>query len=156
MLSSLKNKDWPHFQPVCNRFPLLDIHLNTHNCLAKPMACLTYSYSLDQKGKTTFLNDVHRSHKCIYIRQYHNARPYVFISKILELDPSKLPYWHFYEKEGMWIWSVNNHQFLLCGRMWSKVTDTSMHVEGNQHVLLMKNVMEWHLNWGLVHMDFFS
>ncbi len=50
-------------------------------------------------GKTTFLNDVHKSHKCIYIRQYHAARPYVMVSKIPTFDPSKLPYWHIYEKE---------------------------------------------------------
>jgi len=46
------------------------------------------------------LNDVHKSHKCIYIRQYHNARPYVVVSNIPKLDPTKLPYWDIYEEEG--------------------------------------------------------
>lgn len=51
-------------------------------------------------GKTTFLNDVHKSHKCIYIRQYHNVRPYVTVSKIPKFDPTRLPYWDIYEREG--------------------------------------------------------
>jgi ABC-type lipoprotein export system ATPase subunit len=51
-------------------------------------------------GKTTFLNDVHKSHKCIYIRQYHNMRPYITVSKIPNFDPTKLPYWEIYEREG--------------------------------------------------------
>jgi len=51
-------------------------------------------------GKTTFLNDVHKSHKCIYIRQYHSIRPYVTVSKIPNFDPKRLPYWDIYEKEG--------------------------------------------------------
>jgi ABC-type lipoprotein export system ATPase subunit len=51
-------------------------------------------------GKTTFLNDVHKSHKCIYIRQYHNMRPYITVSKIPKFDPTKLPYWSIYEAEG--------------------------------------------------------
>jgi ABC-type lipoprotein export system ATPase subunit len=51
-------------------------------------------------GKTTFLNDVHKSYKCIYIRQYHNMRPYIAVSKIPNFDPTNLPYWKTYEKEG--------------------------------------------------------
>lgn len=51
-------------------------------------------------GKTTFLNDTTKSHKCIYIRQYHNVRPYVTVRKIPNFDPSKLPYWDIYEREG--------------------------------------------------------
>lgn len=51
-------------------------------------------------GKTTFLNDVHSSYKCIYIRQYHNMRPYIRVSKIPKFDPSSLPYWNIYENEG--------------------------------------------------------
>ena len=51
-------------------------------------------------GKTTFLNDTTKSHKCTYIRQYHNIRPYVTVSKIPNFDPSKLPYWDIYEREG--------------------------------------------------------
>lgn len=51
-------------------------------------------------GKTTFLNDTVKSHKCTYIKQYHNIRPYVTVSKIPNFDPTKLPYWSIYEDEG--------------------------------------------------------
>ena len=51
-------------------------------------------------GKTTFLNDVHKSHKCTYIRQYHNLRPYITVSKIPNFDPTSLPFWDIYEREG--------------------------------------------------------
>lgn len=51
-------------------------------------------------GKTTFLNDVHKSHKTTYIRQYHNLRPYITVSAIPNFDPSQLPYWDIYEREG--------------------------------------------------------
>lgn len=51
-------------------------------------------------GKTTFLEDTTKSHKCTYIRQYHNIRPYVTVSKIPNFDPTKLPYWDIYVKEG--------------------------------------------------------
>jgi len=50
-------------------------------------------------GKTTFLNDVHKSHKCTYIRQYHNLRPYIKVSAIPAFDPTQLPYWDIYIKE---------------------------------------------------------
>lgn len=51
-------------------------------------------------GKTTFLNDVHKSHKTTYIRQYHNLRPYIAVSAIPDFDPTQLPFWDIYEKEG--------------------------------------------------------
>jgi len=51
-------------------------------------------------GKTTFLNDVHKSHKCTYIRQYHAMRPYIPVTKIPNFDPTKLPYWDIYVREG--------------------------------------------------------
>jgi ABC-type lipoprotein export system ATPase subunit len=51
-------------------------------------------------GKTTFLNDVHNSYKCTYIRQYHNMRPYITVSHIPKFNPKRLPYWETYEKEG--------------------------------------------------------
>lgn len=41
-------------------------------------------------GKTTFLNDVHKSHKCTYIRQYHNLRPYISVSAIPNFDPTNV------------------------------------------------------------------
>jgi hypothetical protein len=50
-------------------------------------------------GKTTFLNDTTKSHKCTYIRQYHNIRPYVIVSAIPNFDPKQLPYWDIYERE---------------------------------------------------------
>jgi hypothetical protein len=52
-------------------------------------------------GKTTFLNDVHKRHKCTYIRQYHLIRPYIAVSKIPNFDPTALPYWEIYQREGV-------------------------------------------------------
>ena len=54
---------------------------------------------MNHTGKTTFLNDVHKSHKCTYIRQYHNLRPYIKVSKIPDFDPTRLPYWDIYVNE---------------------------------------------------------
>jgi hypothetical protein len=61
---------------------------------------LTVVVGSSGSGKTTFLNDVHKSHKCTYIRQHHNIRPYVVVSKIPNFDPKGLPYWDIYEREG--------------------------------------------------------
>lgn len=61
---------------------------------------LTVVVGSSGSGKTTFLNDVHKSHKCIYIRQYHNIRPYVAVTKIPNFDPTGLPYWDIYQREG--------------------------------------------------------
>jgi ABC-type lipoprotein export system ATPase subunit len=61
---------------------------------------LTVVVGSSGSGKTTFLNDVHKSHKCTYIRQYHNIRPYVTVSKIPNFDPTNLPYWDIYVREG--------------------------------------------------------
>jgi ABC-type lipoprotein export system ATPase subunit len=61
---------------------------------------LTTVVGASGSGKTTFLNDVHRSYKCIYIRQYHNMRPYITVSQIPNFDTKRLPYWDIYEKEG--------------------------------------------------------
>jgi ABC-type lipoprotein export system ATPase subunit/heme/copper-type cytochrome/quinol oxidase subunit 4 len=52
-------------------------------------------------GKTTFLQDVYQSHKCTYIRQYHNMRPYLSVSNIPSFDPTQLPFWDIYVKEGI-------------------------------------------------------
>jgi ABC-type lipoprotein export system ATPase subunit len=52
-------------------------------------------------GKTTFLNDVQKKHHCTYIRQYHLLRPYISVSKIPNFDPTALPFWEIYEKEGV-------------------------------------------------------
>eukprot|EP00584_Thalassiosira_punctigera_P010888 CAMPEP_0172545922 /NCGR_PEP_ID=MMETSP1067-20121228/15753_1 /TAXON_ID=265564 ORGANISM="Thalassiosira punctigera, Strain Tpunct2005C2" /NCGR_SAMPLE_ID=MMETSP1067 /ASSEMBLY_ACC=CAM_ASM_000444 /LENGTH=531 /DNA_ID=CAMNT_0013332759 /DNA_START=130 /DNA_END=1725 /DNA_ORIENTATION=- len=60
---------------------------------------LTVCVGASGSGKTTFLNDVHKSHKCTYIRQYHNLRPYIAVSSIPNFDPSRLPYWDLYVKE---------------------------------------------------------
>eukprot|EP00579_Thalassiosira_antarctica_P023218 CAMPEP_0201987892 /NCGR_PEP_ID=MMETSP0904-20121228/92033_1 /ASSEMBLY_ACC=CAM_ASM_000553 /TAXON_ID=420261 /ORGANISM="Thalassiosira antarctica, Strain CCMP982" /LENGTH=502 /DNA_ID=CAMNT_0048542017 /DNA_START=17 /DNA_END=1525 /DNA_ORIENTATION=+ len=60
---------------------------------------LTVCVGSSGSGKTTFLNDVHKSHKCTYIRQYHNLRPYIAVSAIPNFDPSKLPYWDIYINE---------------------------------------------------------
>jgi len=61
---------------------------------------LTVVVGSSGSGKTTFLNDVHKSHKCTYIRQYHTARPYIRVKGIPNFDPSKLPFWDIYVKEG--------------------------------------------------------
>jgi hypothetical protein len=51
-------------------------------------------------GKTTFLNDTAKSHhSCTYIRQYHNLRPYIAVTKIPNFYPSRLPYWNVYVQE---------------------------------------------------------
>lgn len=60
---------------------------------------LTVCVGSSGSGKTTFLNDVHKSHSCTYIRQYHNLRPYIAVSAIPNFDPTKLPYWDIYIKE---------------------------------------------------------
>jgi len=39
-------------------------------------------------------------YQCTYIRQYHNMRPYIVVTAIPNFDPTKLPYWDIYEKEG--------------------------------------------------------
>ena len=43
---------------------------------------------------------MHKSHKFTYIRQYHNIRPFVTVSKVPNFDPTQLPYWDIYEREG--------------------------------------------------------
>ena len=60
---------------------------------------LTVVVGASGSGKTTFLNDVHASRKCTYIRQYHNLRPYVLVSKIPNFDPAKLPFWELYKDQ---------------------------------------------------------
>lgn len=50
-------------------------------------------------GKTTFLEHTAQRHKCVYIKQYHNIRPFVRVSAIPNFDPTQLPYWHIYENE---------------------------------------------------------
>jgi ABC-type nitrate/sulfonate/bicarbonate transport system ATPase subunit len=61
---------------------------------------LTAFRSFAYPGKTTFLNDTTKSHKCTYIRQYHNIRPYIAVSKIPNFDPTQLPFWDIYVQEG--------------------------------------------------------
>ena len=60
---------------------------------------LTTVVGTSGSGKTTFLNDVHKQHKCTYLRQYHNIRPYTMVSKIPNFDPTQLPFWDIYERE---------------------------------------------------------
>ena len=61
---------------------------------------LTVCIGSSGSGKTTFLNDVHKSHRCIYVRQYHNMRPFIAVNSIPNFDPSKLPFWDIYDREG--------------------------------------------------------
>ena len=60
---------------------------------------LTVVVGSSGSGKNTFLNDLHKTNQCIYIRQYHNLRPYIKVAKIPRFDPTALPYWDIYEKE---------------------------------------------------------
>ena len=50
-------------------------------------------------GKTTFLEDVHRQNKCVYIRQFHSMRPYIPVTKIPNFDPTRLPFWEIYASD---------------------------------------------------------
>ncbi|KAJ1459245.1 hypothetical protein M885DRAFT_460113 [Pelagophyceae sp. CCMP2097] len=60
---------------------------------------LTVVVGSSGSGKTTFLNDVYEVNKCVYVRQYHNLRPYICVSQIPSFDPTKLPFWLNYEKQ---------------------------------------------------------
>lgn len=62
---------------------------------------LTIVIGSSGSGKTTFLNDVYKNHKCIYVRQYHNMRPYITVSKIPHFDPTQLSYWNTYQQENV-------------------------------------------------------
>ncbi|CAB9529857.1 expressed unknown protein (Partial), partial [Seminavis robusta] len=61
---------------------------------------LTTVVGTSGSGKTTFLNDLNKQSKCVYIRQYHQIRPYLTVSRIPNFDATKLPYWSIYEGEG--------------------------------------------------------
>lgn len=60
---------------------------------------LTVCVGSSGSGKTTFLQDVYKHHKCVYIRQYHNLRPYIKVSAIPNFDATQLPYWNVYQSE---------------------------------------------------------
>ena len=77
------------------------IYINC-NCFIfnlEPFLHIICNPALPSIGKTTFLNDVHKFHKCTYIRQYHNLRPYIKVSAIPNFDPRQLPYWDIYIRE---------------------------------------------------------
>jgi len=61
---------------------------------------LTVCTGSSGSGKTTFLKDVYKRHKCTYIRQYHVLRPYLTVTKIPNFNPTRLPYWDIHVKEG--------------------------------------------------------
>jgi len=60
---------------------------------------LTVVVGSSGSGKTTFLNNVHKLHKCTYVKQYHTLRPYVPVKKIPNFDPTQLPYWNLYSEK---------------------------------------------------------
>lgn len=60
---------------------------------------LTVVVGSSGSGKTTLLEDVHKLHKCCYIRQYHMLRPYVKVESIPNFDPTALPYWSLYSEK---------------------------------------------------------
>ncbi|GMH86230.1 hypothetical protein TL16_g10480 [Triparma laevis f. inornata] len=62
---------------------------------------LTVCIGASGSGKTTFLEDVFKVNKCVYIRQYHNIRPFIVVNKIPNFDPSALPFWNLYEEENV-------------------------------------------------------
>lgn len=63
---------------------------------------ITVCVGASGSGKTTFLEDVFKTHKCTYIRQHHSMRPYIKVSSIPNFDPSQLPFWEdTYVREGV-------------------------------------------------------
>lgn len=57
---------------------------------------LTVVVGSSGSGKTTYLEDLYKQHKCVYIRQYHALRPYIAVRRIPNFDPTCLPYWKLY------------------------------------------------------------
>ena len=64
--------------------------INAQSCDKSYSIAICTQFAHHRLGKTTFLNDVHKSHKCIYIRQYHNLRPYIAVSAISNFDPTRV------------------------------------------------------------------
>jgi energy-coupling factor transporter ATP-binding protein EcfA2 len=62
---------------------------------------LTVVTGASGSGKTTFLEDVHDRHQCVYVRQYHSMRPFIVVSEIPNFDPTQLPFWDIYENENV-------------------------------------------------------
>ena len=62
---------------------------------------ITVCVGASGSGKTTFLEDVYKVNHCTYIRQYHMMRPYIEVKKIPNFDPTQLPFWETYEREGV-------------------------------------------------------
>lgn len=60
---------------------------------------LTVCIGASGSGKTTFLEQVYKANKCIYIRQYHRIRPFIQVNQIPNFYPSQLPFWETYLKE---------------------------------------------------------
>ena len=65
----------------------IDVHIIKTN---KQSTYQLYTHQRQRTGKTTFLNDVHKFHKCTYIRQYHNLRPYIKVAAIPNFDPTQV------------------------------------------------------------------
>jgi hypothetical protein len=63
---------------------------------------LTLIVGREGSGKTTFVNDVYTlmNRKCTYLRQKPVVRPYIPVSTIPDFDPTLLPFWKFYERNG--------------------------------------------------------
>ena len=60
---------------------------------------LTVVVGSSGSGKTTYLEDLHKLHRCTYIRQYHTLRPYIPVTKIPSFEPAQLPYWKLYSDQ---------------------------------------------------------
>ena len=48
------------------------------------------------QGKTTFLEDVHKMHKCTYIRQYYNLWSFIAVLAITNFDQIQASLFHSY------------------------------------------------------------
>lgn len=89
---------------------------------------LTVCIGASGSGKTTFIDDVHDRHHCIYVRQYHSMRPFIVVDNIPNFDPTQLPFWDVYQNEGV------DHKIKAGGTLAGKYTRG---LSGGQRKLLL-------------------
>ena len=77
---------------MCSMRIRFRLYFHIHILFIYSIHCDRYSH----QGKTTFLEDVHKMHKCIYIRQYHNLRPFITVSAIPNFDPNEVSLFPLY------------------------------------------------------------
>lgn len=71
-------------------YPYVDWLHNNHTLNGAP--ALSRAFAED---------DTHTLLHFLYAGQYHTARPYIRVTSIPNFDPSALPYWDIYVKEGI-------------------------------------------------------